>query len=77
MNRSIGWGKVGLGILCFAVLTYWILALNTSLPGSEFFESWYEQRTARRGPWGVWVLAIGGLLLIGWGLRDLGVSGDS
>ena len=76
MNRPVGWIKISLGILCLALLAYWIAALNTSLPGSEFFESWYAQRTARRGPWGVWLLAIGGLLLIGWGLRDLGVSKD-
>ena len=74
MNRTVGWIKVFVGVVSLAILAYWIAALNTSLPGSEFFESWYAQRTVRRGPWGVWVLAIGGLLMIGWGLRDLGVS---
>ena len=77
MNRSVGWIKISVGVVSLAVLVYWIVALNTSLPGSEFFESWYSQRTGRRGPWGVWALAIGGLLMIGWGLRDLGISEEN
>ncbi len=72
----MGRGAILLGILCFAILGYWIAALNLDLPASGFFEERYAQRLGRRGPWGMWVLVLGGLGLIGWGLRALGIASD-
>jgi hypothetical protein len=74
MNKSAGKLLAALGIVCLLVLGYWILALNISLPGSEFFREAYGWRLARRGPVGFWVLALGGLLLIWAGLRRMGIA---
>lgn len=59
--------KVLLGVLCLAALGYWIFALNFSLPGSASLHTAYEVTYAggRRGSWPIWLLSMGGILLIG------------
>ncbi|MCC7433893.1 MAG: hypothetical protein IT363_04355 [Methanoregulaceae archaeon] len=70
--------KVLLGFLCLATLVYWIFALHFSLPGSGALHAAYEAtyRNGRRGSWPFWLLSMGGILLVGWGLADLGILRD-
>ena len=68
--------KVMVGAVSLVYLLYWILALNFALPGFAFFHDAYlsTHMRERRGPWPFWVLSLCGLLLIWWGLADLGIA---
>lgn len=70
--------KILLGVLCLLALTYWVLALHFTLAGSDALHRAYEAtyRNGRRGSMPMWFLSLGGLVLIGSGLRDLGIVRD-
>lgn len=66
------WIAVGIGMLL--TLGYWIAALHFHLPARETLVAWYGQPRGRVAPFGIWVLALGGPLLIHHGLVKLGLA---
>jgi hypothetical protein len=76
MARGWGWVAVGAGVACWLALAYVAAALHYGWPGVEAAQAAYAWRAGRRGPVVVGTLLLGGLLLIAWGLRTLGLSSD-
>lgn len=72
---ALGRLKIALGTASLLFVAYLILALHTDVPGSETLRTAYDWRFSRRlGPPLVTLPLIGGLILVWWGLRDLGIA---
>jgi hypothetical protein len=69
-RRKLGWLKVGGGIGCLLVLGLWIWLLH-NVTDPHWLHDLYRFGTRRSGSTGMWFLALGGLLLIGWGMENL------
>ena len=64
---------LGSGIVVLLAVAYWIAALHLPLPGREILVEWYGQPTGRLGHLGIKAMALGGIGLIGLGMREMGL----